>query len=169
MSFLEGVAPVSNPRRLPLTHWTQSWSIVKVSYLFGRRSSSFTPVGRATSLRGVLFSSSLVAHFLGGVLIFLRDDNLSYFILVRLQRRLILGALSLARRLILLSLPFTGWSLESLHLIMRWTGYINLGRCPTRTPQVPIHLEGCRLSRYFQPLKSMDVANEARQQRKCEG
>ena len=43
MSFLEDVAPAFNPRRLPLTHWTQSWSIVKVSYLFGRRSSSFTP------------------------------------------------------------------------------------------------------------------------------
>ena len=66
MSFLEGVAPVSNPRRLPLTHWTQSWSIVKVSYLFGRRSSSFTPVGRAASCQGMFFSSSLVAHFLEG-------------------------------------------------------------------------------------------------------
>ena len=66
MSFLEGVAPVSNPRRLPLTCWTKSWSIVKVSYLFGRRSSSFTPVGRAPSHWGVLFSSSLVARFLGG-------------------------------------------------------------------------------------------------------
>ena len=66
MSFLEGVAPASNPRRLPLTHWTQSWSIVKVSYLFGRRSSSFTPVGRAASHRGMLFSSSLVARFLEG-------------------------------------------------------------------------------------------------------
>ena len=49
MSFLEGVAPAFNPRRLPLTHWTQWWSIVKVSYLFGRRSASFTPLGRATS------------------------------------------------------------------------------------------------------------------------
>ena len=66
MSFLEGTAPVSNPRRLPLTRWTQSWSIAKVSYLFGRRSSSFTPVGRAASHQGVLFSSSLVARFLGG-------------------------------------------------------------------------------------------------------
>ena len=66
MSFLEGVAPVSNPRILPLTCWTQSWSIVKVSYLFGRRSSSFTPVGRTTSCQGMLFSSSLVAHFLEG-------------------------------------------------------------------------------------------------------
>ena len=66
MSSLEGMAPVSNPRRLHLTHCTQSWSIVKVSYLFGRRSSSFTPVGRAASHRGMLFSSPLVAHFLGG-------------------------------------------------------------------------------------------------------
>ena len=66
MSFWEGVAPVSNPRRLPLTHWTQSRSIVKVSYLFGRRSSSFTPVGRAASCQGMLFSSSLVACFFGG-------------------------------------------------------------------------------------------------------
>ena len=66
MSFLEGVAPASNPRRLPLTHWTQSWSIVKVSYLFGRRSFSFTPVGRAASHQCMLFSSSLVTHFLEG-------------------------------------------------------------------------------------------------------
>ena len=66
MSSLEGVAPVSNPRRLHLTCCAQSLSIAKVSYLFGRRSSSFTPVGRATSHQGVLFSSPLVAHFLGG-------------------------------------------------------------------------------------------------------
>ena len=66
MYFLEVVAPAFNPRRLPLTRWTQLWSIVKVSYLFGRRSSSFTTVGRAASRRGVLFSSSLVAHFLEG-------------------------------------------------------------------------------------------------------
>ena len=65
MSFLEGAAPTSKPRRLHLTCWTQSRSIVKVLYLFGRRSSSFTPVGRATSRRGMLFSS-LVACFLGG-------------------------------------------------------------------------------------------------------
>ena len=52
---------------------------------------------------------------------------------------------------------------------MRWTGYIQLRRCPTGTPQVPICLEGCGLSRYFQPLKLTDVANEARQQRRCEG
>ena len=65
MSFLEGVAPVSKPRRLHLTQWTQSWSIVKVSYLFGSRS-SFAPVGRAASRWGVLFSSPLVARFLGG-------------------------------------------------------------------------------------------------------
>ena len=66
MSSLEGMAPVSNPRRLPLTNWTQLWSIAKVSYLFGRRSSSFTPVGRAASHRGMLFSSSLVVRFLEG-------------------------------------------------------------------------------------------------------
>ena len=53
---------------------------------------------------------------------------------------------------------------------MDWVhGYIWLRRCPTRTPQVPIHLKGCGLSRYFQPLKLMDVANEAGQQRRCEG
>ena len=66
MSFLEGTAPTSKPRRLHFTCWTQSWSIGKVSYLYGRRSSSFTPVGRAASRWGVLFSSPLVAHFLGG-------------------------------------------------------------------------------------------------------
>ena len=75
----------------------------------------------------------------------------------------------MARRLILLSLPFASWSLGGLPLIMRWTGYIRLRRCPTGTPQVPICLEGCRLSRYFWPLKLTDVANEAGQQRRCEG
>ena len=71
--------------------------------------------------------------------------------------------------LILLSLPFTSWSLGGLPLIMRWTGYIWRRRCPTGTPQVPISLEGCGLSRYFWPLKLMDVANEAGQQRRCKG
>ena len=66
MSFLESMAPAYNPRRLPLTCWAQSWSIVKVLYLFGRRSPSFTPVGRAASHRGMLFSSSLVGRFLEG-------------------------------------------------------------------------------------------------------
>ena len=37
------------------------------------------------------------------------------------------------------------------------------------TPQVLIRLEGCRLSRYSWPLKLTNVANEARQQRRCEG
>ena len=37
------------------------------------------------------------------------------------------------------------------------------------TPQVLIPLEGCGLSRYSRPLKLMNVANEARQQRRCEG
>ena len=36
-------------------------------------------------------------------------------------------------------------------------------------PQVLIHLEGCGLSRYCWPIKLMDVANEAEQQRRCEG
>ena len=75
----------------------------------------------------------------------------------------------MTRRLILLSLPFVSWSLGGLPLIVRWTGYIRLRRHPTGTPQVPIHLEGCWLSRYFQPLKLTYVANEARQQRRCEG
>ena len=75
----------------------------------------------------------------------------------------------MARRLILLCLPFTTWSLGGLPLVVRWTGYIRLRRHPTRTPQVPIHLEGCGLSRYFRPLKLTDVANEAGQQRRCEG
>ena len=75
----------------------------------------------------------------------------------------------MARRLILLSLPLASWSLGGLPLVVRWTGYIWLRRCPTRTPQVPIRLEGCGLSRYFQPLKLTDVANEVGQQRRCEG
>ena len=58
MSFLEGVVPASNPRRLHLMHWTQSLSEVKVSYLLGRMSSSVTPLGRTASQGGVLFSSS---------------------------------------------------------------------------------------------------------------
>ena len=66
MSSLEGVASVSKPRRLHLTHCTQPLSRVKVSYLFGRRSYSFALVGRAASHRGMLFSSPLVARFLGG-------------------------------------------------------------------------------------------------------
>ena len=49
MSLLEGVVPASNPRRLHLTHWAQSLSEVKVSYLWGRMSSSVTPLGRTAS------------------------------------------------------------------------------------------------------------------------
>ena len=37
------------------------------------------------------------------------------------------------------------------------------------TPQVLICLEGCQLSRYYWPIQLMNVANEARQQRRCEG
>ena len=66
MSFLEGVVPASNPRRLHLTCWTQSLLEVKVSYLLGRMSSSVTPLGRTVSRGGVLLSSSSVAHFFGG-------------------------------------------------------------------------------------------------------
>ena len=66
MSSLEGIVPVSNPRRLHLTWCTQLLSTAKVSYLFGRRSSTFTPVGRAASRWGVLFSPPLIAHFFGG-------------------------------------------------------------------------------------------------------
>ena len=66
MSFLEGVVPASNPRRLHLMHWTQPLSAAKVSYLFGRMSSSITPLGRAASRGGVLLSSSSVARFFGG-------------------------------------------------------------------------------------------------------
>ena len=66
MSFLEGVVPASNPRRLHLMHWTQSLSEVKVSYLLGRMSSSATPLGRTASRRGMLLSSSSVACFFGG-------------------------------------------------------------------------------------------------------
>ena len=66
MSFLEGVVPASNPRRLHLMRWTQLLSAAKVSYLLGRMSSSVTPLGRAASWGGVLLSSSSVAHFFGG-------------------------------------------------------------------------------------------------------
>ena len=66
MSFLEGVVPASNPRRLHLTCWTQSLSEVKVSYLLGRMSSSVTPLGRIASQGGVLLSPSYVACFFGG-------------------------------------------------------------------------------------------------------
>ena len=50
MSFLEGMVPASNPRRLHLMRWTQPLSAAKVSYLLGRMSSSVTPLGRAASL-----------------------------------------------------------------------------------------------------------------------
>ena len=66
MSFLEDMVPASNPRRLHLMCWTQSLSEVMVSYLLGRMSSSVTPLGRTASWRGVLLSSSSVAHFFGG-------------------------------------------------------------------------------------------------------
>ena len=66
ISFLEGVVPGSNPRRLHLMHWTQPLSAAKVSYLLGRMSSSVTPLGRTASRGGMLLSSSSVAHFFGG-------------------------------------------------------------------------------------------------------
>ena len=66
MSFLEGVVPASNPRRLHLMHWTQLLSAAKVSYLLGRMSSSVTPMGRTASWGGVLLSSSSAARFFGG-------------------------------------------------------------------------------------------------------
>ena len=65
MSFLEGVVPASNPRRLHLMCWTQLLSEVKVSYLLGRMSSSVTTLGRTASRGGVLLSSS-DARFFGG-------------------------------------------------------------------------------------------------------
>ena len=66
MSSLEGIVPVSNPRRLHLTQCTELLSTVKVLCLFGRRSSIFAPVGRATSHWSMVFSSPLVARFFGG-------------------------------------------------------------------------------------------------------
>ena len=75
---------------------------------------------------------------------------------------------SLARRLIFWGLPFASSYLGGHPIVMRWTGYIQLGRCPTVTPQVLICLEGCRLSRYYWPIKLTNVANEARQQSRCE-
>ena len=75
----------------------------------------------------------------------------------------------MARRLIFLGLPFASSSLGGHPIVMRWTGYIWLRRCPTVTPQVLICLEGYGLSRYSQPLKLMNVASKAGQQRRCEG
>ena len=75
----------------------------------------------------------------------------------------------MARRLIFLGLPFASSSLGGHPIVMRWTGYIWLRRCPTVTPQVLICLEGCGLFGYSWPLKLMNVANEAGQQRRCEG
>ena len=46
--------------------WTQPLSAVKVSYLLGRMSSFFTPLGRAASRGGMLLSSSSVARFFEG-------------------------------------------------------------------------------------------------------
>ena len=66
MSSLKDMVPASNPRRLHLMHWTQLLSAVRVSYLLGRMSSSFTPLGRAASHGGMLLSCSSVAHFFGG-------------------------------------------------------------------------------------------------------
>ena len=66
MSFLEGMVPASNPRRLHLMRWTQSLSEAKVSYLLGRMSSSVTPLRRTASRGGVLLSSSSIALFFGG-------------------------------------------------------------------------------------------------------
>ena len=66
ISFLEGMVPASNPRRLHLTCWTQPLSAAKVSYLLGRMSSCVTPLGRAASRGGMLLSSSSVARFFGG-------------------------------------------------------------------------------------------------------
>ena len=66
MSFLKGVVPASNPRRLHLTCWTQSLSAAKVSYLLGSMSSFVTPCGRTPSWGGMLLSSSSVSRFFGG-------------------------------------------------------------------------------------------------------
>ena len=66
MFSLEGMVPASNPKRLHLMCWTQPLSAIKVSYLLGRMSSSFTPLGRAASRGGVLLSSSSVAYFFEG-------------------------------------------------------------------------------------------------------
>ena len=75
MSSREGVVPVSKPRRLHLTCWTQLVSAIKVSYLLGRMYSFFTLLGRAASHRGVLPSSSSVARFFGGDMHGLRSSS----------------------------------------------------------------------------------------------
>ena len=62
-----GCSPSLQPKEgLHLTWCTQLLSAVRVSYLLGRMSSIFTPLGRAASHSGVLSSSSQVARFLGG-------------------------------------------------------------------------------------------------------
>ena len=60
MSFLEGVVPASNPRRLHFMCWTQSLSEVKVSCLLVRMSSSVTPLGRTASHHREVCSSPLL-------------------------------------------------------------------------------------------------------------
>ena len=66
MSFLVGVVPAFNPRRLYLMCWTESLSEAKVSYLLGRMSSSVTTLARTTYQGGMLLSSSSVALFFEG-------------------------------------------------------------------------------------------------------
>ena len=90
--------------------------------------------------------------------IFLGDDNLGYLLLVRLKKMLILMALSLAMMLIFQDLPFASWHLGGHTIIVRWTWYIWLRKCPAVTPQALIHLEGCRLSGYFWLLELMNAA-----------
>ena len=66
MSFLEGVVPAFNPRRLNLMCWIQQLLAAKVSNVLGRMSSSVTPLGRTTARGSVLLSSSSLARFFGG-------------------------------------------------------------------------------------------------------
>ena len=70
-------------------------------------------------------------------------------------------ALSLATRLIFQDLPFASSYLGGHLIIMRWTQYIWLRRCPAVTPQALIRLEGCGLPGYFWLLELTNVANEA--------
>ena len=84
MSSQKGMVPASNPRRLHLTHWTQLVSAAKVSYLLGRMSSFFTPVGRTASRRGVILSSSSVARFFGGDVCGLLSSSVHFWLRVGL-------------------------------------------------------------------------------------
>ena len=179
MSFLEGMVPASNPRRLHLMHWTQLLSEVKVSYLLGRMSSSVTPQGRTASWGGVLLSSSSVAHFFGGNERGLLSSKGRFWF----QAGSTLGVeaawgISMGRSVSLSSdittaatssgsgpgrvwsrsIPPCSRSLFSL-AVRIWGTSLPLREGPG-TPQALFHLGGYRLSGYLWPPKETNIADE---------